>query len=95
MTNHDSADGVEYLFLELCIYFSMQQISAIIQQVFITHTTLRTISNVTMAGIALGWESGDVGFSPQHWAAVLSWASDLIPTFTDQDGEGSKTVKAI
>ena len=60
MTNQDN--GAEYMFLEVCIYFSMEQISAIIQQVVIECRTI-TISSVTMAVITLGCESGDLGSS--------------------------------
>lgn len=38
MTNQDN--GAEYIFLEVCIYFSMEQISAIIQQVVIECRTI-------------------------------------------------------
>ena len=41
MTNHDN--GAECIFLEVHIDFSTEQISAIIQQVFIEHRTRRTV----------------------------------------------------
>lgn len=61
MTNHDN--GAEYIFLEVQIDFSVEQISAIIQQVFIERRTIRTVSSVTTAVIILGCKSGDLGSS--------------------------------
>ena len=73
MTNQDN--GAEYIFLEVCIYFSMEQISAIIQQVFIECSTIRTRS-VTMPVITLGCKSGDLGSSlclPLISGVVSGW----------------------
>ena len=62
-----------------------QEISTIIQQVFIKLRAIGTVSSVTVALITLDWESGDLGSNPSlAFTKGVSWASDLIqPTLTE------------